>query len=34
MHDSLRLGPLAAIVDAVGEHLGLDRDPVVDALFE
>jgi hypothetical protein len=33
MHDSLRIGTLASIVDAVGEHLGLDRDAVVDASF-
>ena len=33
MHDSLRIGTLAAVVDAVGEHLGLDRDEVVEALF-
>jgi predicted RNA binding protein YcfA (HicA-like mRNA interferase family) len=28
MHDSLRIGTLAAVVDAVGEHLGLDRDEI------
>jgi predicted RNA binding protein YcfA (HicA-like mRNA interferase family) len=33
MHDSLRIGTLAGIIDAVGEHLGLDRDAVVEALF-
>jgi predicted RNA binding protein YcfA (HicA-like mRNA interferase family) len=33
MHDALRIGTLAGIVDAVAEHLGLDRDAVVDALF-
>jgi predicted RNA binding protein YcfA (HicA-like mRNA interferase family) len=33
MHDSLRIGTLAGVIDAVGDHLGLDRDAVVDAHF-
>lgn len=32
-HQSLRVGTLSAIIDAVGEHFDLSRDEVLDRLF-
>jgi Predicted periplasmic or secreted lipoprotein len=33
-HDPLRLGTLAAILDAVAAHRGVSRDELLDMLFE
>jgi predicted RNA binding protein YcfA (HicA-like mRNA interferase family) len=32
-HDSLRIGTLAAIVDEVGRHLGVNRSDLLERLF-
>jgi predicted RNA binding protein YcfA (HicA-like mRNA interferase family) len=32
-HDPLRIGTLAAVLDAVGRHHGLNRDEVLRRLF-
>jgi hypothetical protein len=33
-HDPLRLGTLAAILDAVAAHRGISREALLDLLFE
>lgn len=34
LHDPLRVGTLAAILDAVGDHCGLGREELLRALFD
>lgn len=34
LHDPLRVGTLAAILDAVGDHFGLEREELLRTLFD